>query len=223
MGHQLNIGVDHDLKEAGGFGGNVWMEWFDFDRKGLKPRNSGDLDEVDYTAYYRYDIKPLATSVKTGWIAETFPKERGNAAWTSEWFGLAAFDDKRLFGTDTCILNPYVAYYQDVNLHPGGWLEWGVSHPFPLAQFGLDKTDILKDITVTPIYLMGIDIHQQTASTNLAKMRYGMEVSYDLSGALKLPAKYGCVSLIGFIYYCQAMADPFKDVLFGGVAISFRL
>ena len=218
--HQLRLGHYHDAGALGGFGLTVWMEWFDAHR-GTDVRDC-DLQEVDYTAYWQHEIKPLATVAEVGWIAETFPPARGDAFYTHEWYLALMINDREIFGTKDNVLSPHVAYYMDMDDRPGGWLEWGISHCFAPADLGLAKVNVLKDVTVTPSFNMGIDHGQLGPATRVAELRYGLEVCYDLSNALSIPEKFGRVAVTGFVYFVDSVFEArLKDRFYGGMTLSY--
>ena len=72
------------------------------------------------------------------------------------------------------------------------------------------STPILKDITVTPSFVMGIDDGQYGSSMRAANLRYGLDVTYDLNGALGIPEQYGNMSITAFLNFSDAI---FSEVL----------
>jgi len=225
LNHQLGVGLELDTSELGwnigSFGFLFWGEWFE-GQEMLTPTSSGTLQEVDYTIYWRYEISKIYTTLETGWTALTFPQLGGDAYYTNEWYISLSFDDSPLFSTEEPVLNPYIAYYLDTDDVDGGWLEWGISHDFPMSNMGLAGTPILKDITLTPSFVMGIDDGQYGRSMRVANLRYGLDVAYDLSGALNIPEKYGSMTITGFIYFSDAIfSEVLNDEFWGGVTFGY--
>jgi hypothetical protein len=224
--HQLNVGVAYDTGKLGTIGACFWFEWYG-GQPALTPGDGGHLQEVDYTLSWSYEIEPIGVGVELGWASYQFPQARGDARTTNEWYAKTTFDDGKLFGAKQGVLNPYVAYYMDVDQVKGGqWLEFGVSHDFKLAKLGCAGTPVLKDLTVTPSLVLGADHRYFTTSTQLANLNYGLAVSYDLSGALRLPGKYGSLSLAGFLNFSQALAvkhdvPGYHDELYGGMMLGY--
>jgi len=135
------------------------------------------------------------------------------------------------------VLNPYFAYYLDTDDYQGSWMEWGVSHDFAMSKLGMKDAPILKDITVTPSFVMGIDhryyslvvddVQVVDKSTRLATLVYGLAVSYDISGALNLPKQAGSLKVTGMLNYSQAPNDTLReyfmdDVLYGGMGVNYQ-
>ncbi len=222
LNHQLGVGVSYDAGQFGTFSGSIWFEWF-AGQKSMDPSSNGHLQEVDYAFSWSYDIEAIATTVELGWIGYQFPQASGDADFTNEWYVSLSFDDSKLFGTKEPVLNPYVAYYMDIDDLHGSWIEWGISHDFALADCGCKNTPILKDITLTPSFVMGIDHGQISGSTKLANLQYGLDVAYDLGSALGLPEKYGSLTLTGFLRFSDAVYDKaINDEFWGGVTIAYE-
>ncbi len=224
--HQMNVGLSYDLGDCGSINAGFWFEWY-AGQKAMDPTSDGHLQEVDYTLSWSYDIEPLAVGVEVGWIAYQFPQASGDLQTTHELFVGLSFDDSKLFGTDSGVLNPTVKYYYDIDLVEGGqFLELGISHDFALADLGCDETPILKDLTVTPSATLGIDHRYFTGSTKLANVLYGLALSYDLGGAIGMPENCGSLNLTGFINYSQALGiqsdvPGYKDEFFGGMTVGY--
>ncbi len=228
LNHQLGFGIELDTAELGAnlgtFGFFFWGEWYADQVSALNtPLGTGNsLQEVDYTISWSYEIAELFTTVELGWIAYTFPQTGGDAHYTHEWYVSLGFDDSVLFGTEGSVLNPYVAYYWDVDDVDGAWLEWGISHGFGLADLGLGSTAVLKDITITPSLVMGVDNGQMGKSMRMANLQYGIDVGYDISAAIGMPEKCGSIGLNLFLYFSDAVHDAFlNDEFWGGMTLSY--
>ena len=242
--HQINVSFSLDTKDLlgkgmsfGKFGGSVWFEWFAGQER-LTGWSDSNLQEVDYAAWWSCELAKIGTTVELGWIAYTLPRlsDRGSPvpaelSWTHEAYVKLSFDDSVLFGKP--VLSPYVAYYQDLDDVRAGWMEVGVSHDFALGELGCKDVCILKDVTVSPSLVLGIDHRYydkagygsgSSVATRLGNLLYGLCVSYDLAAALKLPPQAGTLSLKGTLYYSQAFHDVsplVDDWLFGGVTVSY--
>jgi hypothetical protein len=100
----------------------------------------------------------------------------------------------------------------------------GVSHSFRLAQMGFEDSPVLKDVTITPLVVLSIDHRQLTQSTRFASVQYGLYIDYDLSEALKIPAKYGRLRLTGFVHFRDAFPayeNHLRDHLYGGIRLAY--
>ena len=227
--NQLTTAFKYDLKEFGKVGATFWFEWF-AGQEHLTP-GQGDLQEVDYTAYYQYTIDSIATTLEAGYIEYTFPPLHGDAANDSEVYLKGSWDDSKLWGTKAPVLNPYLAWYQDVDLAEGAtWWEAGVSHDFALADMGQADTPILKNIVVSPSVVLGAQHNyygklgvSPTQTTQLANVLYGLQVKYNLGQALNMPAKYGNIYIAPFVAYSEALdTDALKDWFYGGVKVGWE-
>ncbi|MGC9454382.1 MAG: hypothetical protein ACP5HU_05910 [Phycisphaerae bacterium] len=229
LNHQLGVGLEYDTGDLGAFGASVWFEWF-AGQEALTAGDSSNLQEVDYSVYWSYELERIAATLELGYIAYQFPRLSGDAECTHEFYASLGFDDSSWFGTEAPVLNPTVTFYQDVDDFRGSWLEIGVSHDFALGDYEATAgAPLLKDLTVTPSLTLGID-HRWMApavgngqkSTRLGNLLYGMDVVYDLSSALDIPDAWGEFSVGGFLYYSQALrSELIDDELFGGMTVSW--
>ena len=223
--HQLGVGLSLDTAEVGWnigtFGFSFWGEWYT-DQEILDPSSSSTLQELDYCLFWSYEIPQIHTTLEAGWAAITFPQAGTDAYYTNESYISLRFDDSVLFGTESPLLNPYICYAIDTDDIDGSWLEWGISHDFPLNDIGLGSTPVMRDITITPSFVMGIDNGQYGPSMRVAHLQYGLNLCYDLSGALNIPQEYGSISLTAFVYFSDAVHDAFlNDELYGGLTVSY--
>ncbi len=229
LNHQVGAGLEFDTKRFGTLGLSTWFEWFAGQER-LTPDESCNLQEVDYSVYWRYEVEPLATTMEFGWIAYHLPFLSGDSQFTHEWYVSLSLDDSKLLGTREAVFNPSFTYYQDLDDFEGSWIEISVSHDFALGEMkSLKATPVLKDVTVTPSVTLGID-HRWMAqavgsgrdSTRLGNLLYGLEISYDLSSAMKIPDKYGSIALAGFLCFSQALRDELiNDEFYGGMTLSY--
>ncbi|MGB2821478.1 MAG: hypothetical protein WBF17_10880 [Phycisphaerae bacterium] len=223
LSHQLGLGADYRLGTMSSVGALVWLEWCN-----APPANGDDhgreLHRADYSAYWLFQIEPIRTTVEAGWIGQTYPNSSGDPAFTHEWYLALTIDDSKWFRTDMPVLNPYLAYYMDMDDVRGSWMELGISHCFFLAQMGLEKTPLLKDLSITPSFLMGVDHRQVKRSTRLATLQYGLDICLDLSSALNIPPEHGRLTLSGFLYFRDSlgeMEDEICDRLYGGLRLGY--
>ena len=230
LNHQLGVGFSYDAREFGAFGGLIWLEWYG-GQEALTPGSNDHLQEVDYIAYWSYALDPIATTVETGVIFYQFPQVSGDPGCTHEWYLTLSFDDTKLFRTEESVLNPYVSIYIDTDdVKRGIWLELGVSHDFILAEMGCAETPFLKDLTISPSFVLGYDHRYMDklfltdqGTSKLHNMVYGLSMSYDLSGALGLPARFGALSVTGFLKFSDAVRDELiDDEFWGGVTFAWQ-
>ena len=58
---------------------------------------------------------------------------------------------------------------------------------------------------------------------HLHNLQYGLDLTYDLSSALKIPEKFGSLSLTGFLYFSDAInGDVINDEFWGGVGLGYE-
>jgi len=223
LSHQFHVGADYNLGAFGAVGAMAWLEWCNTPAMG-GDENGRELHRGDYGAYWLYPIEPIRTMFQAGWLAQTFPQYSGDTACTNEWYVALNVDDAKWFGTDEPVLSPYAAYYMDLDDLRGSWMEFGISHSFRLGPLGFEKTPVLKDMAITPSFIVGVDHRQLTQSTRVATLQYGLQVDYDLSEAMKIPPKYGRLGLAGFLYFRDALPgveDYLRDRLYGGIRLAY--
>ena len=239
VNQQMGVGISYDAGRLGTFSGSFWFEWYSGQDNTAFGGGKHHLQEVDYTLSWSYDIPETPLSVELGWIAYQFPFLKGDPQWTHEVYVSLSLDDGallRLLGcnVDGPILSPYVTYYHDVDDVKAGWLEIGVSHEFALAALGMSDVPILKDTTLTPSLVLGIDHNYYDKlgvgstsgkSTRLGNLLYGLDVTVDLSSVFGIPETYGSLSLTGFLRFSQPFHDEsaaVQDEFYGGVTLGYE-
>ena len=234
LNHQLGVdfGVDLGLlfeRDAGSLGTltfNTWFEWFAGQKK-IDPASGGqNLQEVDYSIAWSYDVDPIATTLTLGYVFFSFPNAK--TANTQEWNVTLEHNDAWMWKwlwpeNEDGVLNPSLFYAMDLVAAPGGsWMELGISHEFQVCE----------NVTVTPGVIAAIDHRYldpilgtgRRGSTRFAYLQYGLNIGYDLSAAFGIPANAGAWSMSGFLYFNDAMGNPedngtIQDEFFGGVSI----
>ena len=240
LNHQMTAGVNYDTGDFGTVDFSVWFEWFGANDRIGGTDSDGDLQEVDYTLAWTYDLSKLCEKVPVeltlGWIGYDFPQISDDGGFTNEFFIGLALDDRKLFGENWFALNPTLTYYQDIDdvgaFGQGAWLEFGLSHEFALADCAaLGSVPIVKDLTVTPSFTLMMDVGYIESHTRAAFTKYGLTVGYDLGKALGIPEQYGGVSLAGFLNYSDAIADhpstsgfaaDLQDEFWGGFSVGWE-
>jgi len=221
VGHQFDVNPEYDFEKFGKVGALIWLESFNAPMASTDVSDT-DLLEVDYGPYWAYDIDFLSATVQVGWIYETFPRLRGDDASTQELYVSVSFDDSKWFGVKEPVLNPFVAYFQDIDNSPGGRLAFGISHTFSLAEMGMKDTPFLKDVDISPVFLMEVDNGQLGHHWRAEDYQVGIEAGYDLTESLKLSPKFGRIMLTTFVYYRDALMDgQGDDRFYGGLTFSY--
>jgi hypothetical protein len=148
------------------------------------------------------------------------------------WFGLA-LDDSAIFGKP--VFSPYMTFVQDIDDNKGRWIDLGIKHDFKLSELGCASTPILKDLTLSPGVVFGIDdgyvdkIVGNSRGTHLATINYGLTTTWDLNGTFNIPRKYGSFYVKTFLNYKEQVHNyhvngPFpvlRDELYGGVTFGY--
>ena len=234
--HQLSVDLGLDLASLwGGAPGSLgwltfttWFEWY-ADQEILNPAAGGNnLQEVDYTIGWSYDVDSITSTVGIAFVFYTFPHAKPvntqeldfsldhNDAWMWNWLWPDNEDG---------VLNPSILYAIDLDAtHNGGWIELGFSHEWSLTDY----------LALTPSVTVAIDHGYldpilgtgRGPSTRLAYVQYGMNLDYDLTTACSLPSDYGSLTLSGFLFFNDAVGNPednglIQDEFFGGVSVGW--
>lgn len=230
LNHQLGTGVEFETP-IGTLGASVWFEWYAGQER-LTPASSRMLQEVDYSVYWSYGLEPIATTLEIGWIAYELPRAKGDLRETYEVYGKLSLDDSIIFGVP--LLSPYVYWGLDYDLgENGSWVEVGGSHEFAAADLEpLASVPVVKDLALTPSVAVGFDyryldkfagIEGARSARRVANVVYGLDLGFDITGALSTPARYGNVKGGGFLNYSQGIRqDLLSDELYGGVYIAYE-
>ncbi|MFA5865130.1 MAG: hypothetical protein WC975_10645 [Phycisphaerae bacterium] len=238
LNHQMATSIDIPLGKKGNlgnFGFDTFFEWFAQQDKLETTPPGHNLQEIDYTLRYSYDVEPIKTKATVGWTDFTFPRILSSHDRTNEWFIRLEHNDAWMWrglgykGEDG-ILNPSFCFTQDTGYILGQWYEVCVKHPVTLC----------KNVTWTPQCVFAFDGGYIQPSLNegkgSGKFEYaytqpGMELKYDLTELLHLPPQAGSVYISGQLYYNavsaveknrnEASHQVLKDLLFGGLAVGW--
>ena len=233
--HQITTSLELDLGmlfgrergELGTFGFGTFFEWY-ADQEILDPEFGNDnLQEIDYTLTWTYDIEQIATSFTLGYVFYDFPHHKPIN--TQEWTLGLAHNDAWMWkwllpNNEDGVLNPTFFFAQDVDQIKGCWAEIGISHDFEVAE----------GLTITPSTLLAIDHRylgpmtgtSENGSTRLAYIQYGLTAAYDLSQLYRIPHDPGQWTVAGFLYFNEALghakdSGAIGDEFFGGMSLSW--
>ena len=235
--HQVDLSITADVArlfgEAEGTMGSLtigtWFEWFAGQRKLDAVSGGQNLQEIDYYLSWSFDIQEIDSTLTLGYTFYTIANAK--TANTSEWWFSVEHNDAWLWRglwpeNQDGVLNPSFAFYQDVDAGAGNaiWMELGLNHAFQVAE----------NVTVTPSWILAIDhdYYRHFAgdpnknTTRLAYMQWGLDITYDLKDALKLPDGWGDMSVSGFLYFNDALGSAennriIQDEFFGGISLAW--
>jgi hypothetical protein len=238
LNHQMATSIDIPLGKKGNlgnFGFDTFFEWFAQQEKLETTPPGHNLQEIDYTLRYSYDVESIKTKATVGWTEFTYPRILSSHDRTNEWFIRLEHNDAWMWrglgykGEDG-ILNPSFCFAQDMGYILGQWYELCIKHEFTLC----------KNITWTPQCIFAFDGGYIQPSLNdgkgSGKFEYaytepGMELKYDLTELLHLPPYAGSVYISGQLYYNAVSAveksrnedshQVLKDLLFGGLTVGW--
>lgn len=223
INHQLAIGAELDLGDAGRIGGSVWLEWFS-EQDRLTPAASTNLQEVDFTAYYGYTFESIGLDVEIGFIYYSFPAVTAGDDGDQDLYISLGYDDSRLwralgFECEEPVLNPSLTAYVNLDAAKGSsYYEFSLSHDFGVG-----------DLTVTPSWTFAWDHNSMgtytgngsTTSSQANFMNWGLAATLDLKSALDLPDSVcGECYVTGFMNYSQPLNHTMlNDYFYGGVSV----
>jgi hypothetical protein len=229
--HQMTTALDIPLGkdgQYGTFGFDTFFEWYAAQKK-LNPETGGqNLQEVDYTLRWSYELEPVATTFTMGWTDYTFPN--AHPIRTNEIFFKFAHNDAWMwrglgYQGEEGVLNPSLFIAQDLRYSRGYWVELGLNHPF----------DVCKNLTVTPKLTFALDGGylqplltggEGQKSLEYAYTQYGLDVTYTLNDLLHIPEAAGSVFISGQLYFNEASRVEkrqgiIQDELYGGMALGW--
>jgi hypothetical protein len=244
LNHQMSTSLSLDLAalcgkpagQCGEIGFDTWFGWF-AGQKEINPTTGANIQEVDYTVWYSYNVEKLATEVKVGWVDYVYPNVVGvsDNDRTNEWFFTLTHNDAWMWRSlgytgEDGILNPTVCFYHDMHINRGAWTDFCINHPF----------EIVKNLTFTPSYMLHVDMGWSGAlsrdshgsddhDTRVAGMTYGLDLTYDLTEALHLPPWAGTMAVSGFLNWFDPTSAfrhygptlGVQDELYGGMKLSW--
>ena len=246
--HQVTVDVKADLarltgRELGGIGVQVWASWYSGYLAQTAGASGDHLQEVDYKAYWFAHVPDLSTDVEIGWVCYTYPRLKGTLPGTRSDYETTAevyfkiqLDDSELLGRESPLLSPFIYYGLDVDLaDKGSWIEIGVEHELNLGDLDMfNETTPLRYVALRPSLVLGIDHRYLQGlarvratpiqkADRLGNLTYGLDILWDLSGALGVKSEYGDLTLAGFIKFSDAFRDDLlSDELYGGCRVIYE-
>jgi len=230
LNHQMTTTLDIPLGkkgEFGTFGFDTFFEWYAAQKE--LTGSGANIQEIDYTLRWGYHLAPLATTATFGWTDYTYQHVReGDPDRTNEAFVKLEHNDAWMwrplgYRGDTGVLNPYLLVALDLDVSRGVWLELGIDHEF----------ELVRNLTLTPSMVFAVDggytgpLLRRTRDhdTGYAYTQVGMDVTYDLTEVLRLPAWAGSVKVSGLLYYTNAtdsfVAKGGHDEFWGGMSVGW--
>ncbi len=233
--HQMTTSVSYEFKDFGKLGFNTFFEWFAAQRQ-RNPYAGGDnLQEVDFVVWWEYFFKPISTDITLSYTYDIFPNSaqlnrsdrrigNNNDDRTQYWTMYLVHNDawlwKSLFpDNDEGILNPSFLFSHDFGTLAGVWMEFGLSHTFPVPG--------IENLSVTPGWKLFTDCNYWSRGFKLAGDQWSLITAYNLSKALKLPKAVGELIVTGDLYFNNAfgtMEDNgvLHDEFWGGMSVRWN-
>jgi hypothetical protein len=230
--HQMTTSISYAFKDFGAIGFDTFFEWFAAQRQ-LNPFARGDnLQEVDFVGWWQYFIEPITTNMRLSYTYDIFPnaaqlnrsdkrKGNNNDDRTQYYTVYLVHNDAWLWeslfpGNKEGILNPSFLFSHDFGTLAGVWMEFGLSHTFPVPG--------VENLTVTPGWKLYTDCNYWSRGFKLAGDQWALITAYNLSKALNLPKVAGELVLTGDLYFNNAfgtMEDNgvLHDEFWGGMSV----
>ncbi len=188
-----------------------WSSWSSTDAGCFNADDCPALREHDFTIDY---TKPVGkATVSVGYINYLFPPYRTAEAKAADAVGVT----NEIYGgvTFTAPLNPYVKAYvdvdgDDVDSSKGTYLQFGVSHPIPLAE---------GKATLTPMFAVAYNFKQWIADNDWNDANLGVKLAIPVGKITITPAVYLSIGLNDTV---KAVGYGDGDTKFyGGVGFSY--
>jgi hypothetical protein len=194
-----------------------WSSWSSTDAGCFDVDDCPALREHDFTVDYTRPVGMATVSV--GYINYLFPPLRVDAAKDADQVGVT----NEIYGgvTFTAPGNPFVKAFIDVdgddldNISRGTYLQFGGSHPIPLAE---------GKATLTPMASIGYTFKQWNTENDGQDANLGAKVAIPLGKITITPAVYVSIGLndsVRSIGYGDDPADPARAKFYGGVGFSY--
>jgi hypothetical protein len=194
-----------------------WSSWSSTDAGCFDVDDCPALREHDFTVDYTRPVGMATVSV--GYINYLFPPLRVDAAKDADQVGVT----NEIYGgvTFTAPGNPFVKAFIDVdgddldNISRGTYLQFGGSHPIPLAE---------GKATLTPMASIGYTFKQWNTENDWQDANLGAKVAIPLGKITITPAVYVSIGLndsVRSIGYGDDPADPARAKFYGGVGFSY--
>ena len=153
---------------------------------------------------------------------------------TSEVFAQLKIDDSYFFRSDDPVFSPYVMAAWDYDKHDGFYIEAGIRHDFEMDEMPLTISPIgrvayvLNQDAFTPVIGPSNDPSFDSGKigedTGFQHYELGIELRYGLNDLLKIPARYGKLDFLGYLFYTDGLENKLRadTEIYGGVGVGFR-
>lgn len=179
------------------------------------------FQEVRPEVGFDWNVRPL--TISAGYTTYIFPDRDGID--TSEAFLKLQLDDSLLFRTERPVLSPYVFGAYDFDVFDGLYVEAGVSHTLPIENTGLSFT-LLGNVAYVNGHdlFAGVDNDGTSDDSGFQHWEVGLTAKYNVNQLLNIPDRFGQISLLGYVYYTDAIESSLEatNQLWGGVGLSLE-
>lgn len=141
---------------------------------------------------------------------------------TSELYARLTLDDRRVFHTERPVLSPYIFAAYDYDIYDGWYVEAGVTHDFPIEDWGITITTF-----ANAAYVLHNNLYQETVDgrhTGFQHYELGVIGSYSLNNAFNISKRYGDFALEGYVTWTDQLNSELRadTQLSGGAGIVFK-
>jgi len=140
---------------------------------------------------------------------------------TTEIYGQIKLDDSYFLKTDKPVLSPYIYGAYDYDLYNGWYFEAGVSHDFPIEDWGIV---IRAEAQIAYVHANEYFTARDDEESGFQHYQVGLIGQYSLNTLLNVSQRYGEWHVIGYLYYTDGIDnDLLADTqVWGGAGIGFR-
>ncbi len=179
-----------------------------------------NFEEVRPMIGAEWKIRPLVLTVTNS----TYIYPERSAAGTSDVSLKVLLDDAAVLRREKPLFSPYVLAARDYDNYKGWYLEFGVSHEFPIANTGITLTTL-----ANIAYVADNDMYIQVNNpkqTNSGFQHYevGLIAKYNLNQLFNVSQRFGSWNLTGYMNYTDGMDSDLRSAsqLWGGGGLELR-
>jgi hypothetical protein len=177
------------------------------------------FQEIRPYAGFNWNLRPILVSF--GVTSYIYPER--DAFNTSEVWVKATLDDSLLFRTEKPVFSPYGFAAYDYDKNNGFYLEAGLSHDFPIEDWGLTLT-VVGDVAYIS-HIRQVFIFVNPKSTGFQHYDAGLIGTYQLNKPLHVSQRFGEINLKGYLYYTDGIDKQLTHAaakVWGGFGVEFK-
>lgn len=176
-----------------------------------------NFQEIRPRVGFDWNLRPLLLTA--GHNSYLFPDR--DELETTEIFGQIQLDDSYFLKSDQPLLSPYVYAAYDYDLYEGWYFEIGVSHDFPIEDWGIVLTALAH---VGYVHANEYFTRRNGEDSGFQHYQLGLVGKYSLNTLLNMSQRYGEWSVVGYLNYTDGIDEDLQSdtQVWGGLGIGFE-